>query len=47
MTRRNQLGVVAVERATRLAEHLSLRPVLDLLYALLWDGQYWRGVAAA
>jgi GT2 family glycosyltransferase len=47
MTHRSNLGVRAVEGGARLAERLSLRPVLNLLYALLWDGQYWRGVAAA
>jgi GT2 family glycosyltransferase len=47
ITRRNPLGVIAVERAAQLGERMSLRPILDLLYALLWDGQYWRGVAAA
>jgi len=45
--RRSTLGVRAVEFGARTGERFSARPVLDLLYALLWDGQYWRGVAAA
>jgi mycofactocin glycosyltransferase len=47
ITRRTTLSLRAVERAAQIGEHFSPRPVLDLLYALLWDGQYWRGVAAA
>jgi GT2 family glycosyltransferase len=46
-TRHASLGIDAVERAAQLGESFSPRPLLDVLYALLWDGQYWRGVAAA
>jgi GT2 family glycosyltransferase len=36
-----------VESLARIGERLHFRPALDLLYPLLWDGNYWRGVAAA
>jgi glycosyltransferase involved in cell wall biosynthesis len=41
------LSLRVVERAAQIAEWLRLRPVLDLFYSLIWDGEYWRGVAAA
>jgi GT2 family glycosyltransferase len=44
---RTAVAVQVVEGVARLGELLRLRPVLDLAYALLWDGQYWRGVATA
>jgi GT2 family glycosyltransferase len=47
ITRRTNLALKAVERTAQIGERVSPRPILDLLYALLWDGQYWRGVAAA
>jgi len=47
LTSHNTLGVRAVARGAQIGERFSPRPVLDLLYALLWDGEYWRGVAAA
>jgi len=47
IARHASLSVKAVERGAQIGERFSPRPVLDLLYALLWDGQYWRGVAAA
>lgn len=47
ITRHSTLGIKAVERGAQIGERVSAQPVLDLLYALLWDGQYWRGVAAA
>lgn len=47
LTNNSTLAVNAVARVARAGERISPRPILDLLYALLWDGQYWRGVAAA
>jgi glycosyltransferase involved in cell wall biosynthesis len=47
MTRHSSLGVRAVARGAQIGERFSPRPLLDLMYALLWDGEYWRGVAAA
>ena len=47
LTSHGTLGVRAVARGAQIGERFSPRPVLDLLYALLWDGEYWRGVAAA
>lgn len=44
---RTNVTIRLVERLALAGERIRLRPVLDLLYALLWDGQYWRGVAAA
>lgn len=44
---RTAISVELIERLAFIAERLGSRPLLDLLYALLWDGQYWRGVAAA
>lgn len=46
-TTKSTLALRAVARGAQLGERFSPRPVLDLLYALLWDGEYWRGVAAA
>ena len=43
---RTPAGVAVAERLAPLAERLKARPLLDLLYPLLWDGQYWRGVKA-
>jgi glycosyltransferase involved in cell wall biosynthesis len=47
ITRHSTLGVRAVARGAKIGERFSPRPLLDLMYALLWDGEYWRGVAAA
>ncbi|MEO6798293.1 MAG: glycosyltransferase family A protein [Candidatus Dormibacter sp.] len=47
ITKHSTLGVRAVARGAQIGERFSPRPILDLLYALLWDGEYWRGVAAA
>jgi GT2 family glycosyltransferase len=47
IARHASLSIKAVERGAQIGERFSPRPILDLLYALLWDGQYWRGVAAA
>jgi len=44
---RTPAGIRIVERMAPLGERLKARPILDVLYPLLWDGQYWRGVAAA
>ena len=44
---RTAVTIDLVERLAFIGERLHTRPLLDLLYALLWDGQYWRGVAAA
>lgn len=44
---RTVVTIDLVERLSLIGEQLRLKPLLDLLYALLWDGQYWRGVAAA
>jgi len=44
---RTTLSVNLVERLASIGECVRVRTPLDLLYALLWDGQYWRGVAAA
>ncbi len=44
---RTQAPIRMVERMAPLGERLKARPILDVLYPLLWDGQYWRGVAAA
>ena len=38
-------GVGIVERLASFAERVKAREVLDVLYPLLWDGNYWRGVA--
>ena len=40
-------GIRVVERLAPLAERFRARRLLNILYPLLWDGQYWRGVAAA
>ena len=40
-------SVDLVERLAGVGEGLKLAPVLDVLYSLIWDGNYWRGVAAA
>jgi GT2 family glycosyltransferase len=45
MAIRSALGLRLVERAVQLGEVLRLHPVLDLFYPLIWDGEYWRGVA--
>jgi glycosyltransferase involved in cell wall biosynthesis len=47
LTRHSSLGVRAVAHGAAIGERFSPRPLLDLMYALLWDGEYWRGVAAA
>jgi len=47
VTQQSSLGLRAVARGAQMGERFSLRPLLDLLYSLLWDGEYWRGVAAA
>jgi GT2 family glycosyltransferase len=44
---RTALTIRLIERLALVGERIRLRALLDLLYALLWDGQYWRGVAAA
>ncbi len=44
---RTAMSIEVVERLARLAERIRARPLLDVLYPLIWDGQYWRGVAAA
>ena len=44
---RSAAGVRLVERLVPVAERIKARALLDVLYPLLWDGQYWRGVAAA
>lgn len=44
---RTAISVDLVERLALIGERVRMRRLLDLLYALLWDGQYWRGVAAA
>jgi GT2 family glycosyltransferase len=44
---RTPAGIHMVERMAPLGEWLRARAILDVLYPLLWDGQYWRGVAAA
>ena len=44
---RTTISVDLVERLALIGERVRMRPLLNLLYALLWDGQYWRGVAAA
>lgn len=41
------LSLKLVEALASVGERVHMRRLLDLLYALLWDGQYWRGVAAA
>ncbi len=41
------LSLKLVEALASVGERAHTRRLLDLLYALLWDGQYWRGVAAA
>ena len=43
---RSAAGVGLAERLAPIAERIKARPLLDLLYPLLWDGQYWRGVKA-
>jgi GT2 family glycosyltransferase len=43
---RTAISVNLVERLALIGERARMRPLLNLLYALLWDGQYWRGVAA-
>jgi len=40
-------GIRLVEYMAPLGERLKARPILDVLYPLLWDGQYWRGVTTA
>lgn len=47
LTTNSTLALRAVSRGAQIGERFSPRPILDLLYALLWDGEYWRGVAAA
>jgi GT2 family glycosyltransferase len=44
---RTPAGVRIVEGLAPIGERLKVGPVLDVLYPLLWDGNYWRGVAAA
>jgi GT2 family glycosyltransferase len=44
---RNRLSVDLVQGLAGLGERVRARPLLDVLYPLLWDGQYWRGVVAA
>jgi len=44
---RSPAGVGLAERLAPIAERVKARALLDVLYPLLWDGQYWRGVAAA
>jgi GT2 family glycosyltransferase len=43
---RTPAGVAIVERLAPIAEKVKARLILDVLYPLLWDGQYWRGVRA-
>jgi GT2 family glycosyltransferase len=43
---RTPVGVAIVERLAPIAEKVKARLILDVLYPLLWDGQYWRGVRA-
>jgi hypothetical protein len=40
-------SVEIVERIAGVGEELNMIPVLDVVYPLIWDGNYWRGVAAA
>jgi glycosyltransferase involved in cell wall biosynthesis len=47
MARHGSVAIKALEQSAELGERLNLKAALDLAYALLWDGQYWRGVAAA
>jgi GT2 family glycosyltransferase len=44
---RTTAGISLAERMAPLGERLRAKPILDVLYPLVWDGQYWRGVAAA
>ena len=44
---RTPAGVRFVEALAPIAERIKARALLDVIYPLLWDGQYWRGVAAA
>ena len=43
---RTPASLTLVERLAPIGERMKARPILDLIYPLLWDGQYWRGVAA-
>jgi glycosyltransferase involved in cell wall biosynthesis len=43
---RSAAGVGLAERLAPIAERVKARALLDVLYPLLWDGQYWRGVKA-
>lgn len=47
ITLHSTLGLRAIAHGAQFGERFSPRPLLDLMYALLWDGEYWRGVAAA
>ena len=40
-------SVDTLERLAGLGERLRMRFLLDAIYPLIWDGNYWRGVAAA
>jgi glycosyltransferase involved in cell wall biosynthesis len=44
---RSSASVATVERLAEWSERLRLRVLLNVLYPLIWDGNYWRGVAAA
>lgn len=44
---RTSAGIRMVERVAPWGERVKARRILDVLYPLLWDGNYWRGVAAA
>ena len=46
LARRSRRTLEAVEHLAGVGERLKLIPVLDLLYPLIWDGNYWRGVDA-
>lgn len=47
ITRHSTLALKAVARSAQIGERFSPKPILNLMYALLWDGEYWRGVNAA
>ncbi len=44
---RTSAGIRIVERIAAWGEQARASRILDVLYPLLWDGNYWRGVAAA
>jgi hypothetical protein len=44
---RSRASVEGIERLAGIGERLHLYPLLALLYPLIWDGNYWRGVEAA